>query len=111
MVGLPPPQELGGEDLAEEGARVFEHAHLDVPLVQQLVAHAAAGVRAPPARTRAHLGVVAPLRHLPQERLALLAGVELVVVQLVGPPAAVKVHVVRNPNLSGFWRRWVQESR
>lgn len=92
VVRLPSPQELGREDLAEEGARVLEHAHLDVALVQQLVAHpaAAAVVQGPLAGPRARLGVVVAIRHLPQQRFALLALVELVVVQL---PAAVHIHL------------------
>jgi len=101
VVRLPPAQELGREDLAEEGARVLDHAHLDVALVQQLVAHAAAAVvqgplaRVPP---RAQLGVVVvALRHLPQQRLALLALVELVVVQLVAAAAVVEIHRSGNP--------------
>lgn len=97
MVRLPSPQELGGEDLAEEGAGVFDHAHLDVPLVEQLVSHpaTAAVVQGPLARPRAELGVIIPLRHLPQQRLVLLALIKLVIVQLVASAAAaaaVEIH-------------------
>lgn len=94
MVRLPSPQELGGEDLAEEGAGVFDHAHLDVPLVEQLVSHpaAAAVVQGPLARPRAELGVIIPLRHLPQQRFVLLALIKLVIVQLVASAAAVEIH-------------------
>lgn len=96
VVRLPSPQELGGEDLTEEGAGVFDHAHLDVPLVEQFVAHpaAAAVVQGPLARPCAQLGVIIPLRHLPQQRLVLLALIKLVVVQLAAPAAttAVEIH-------------------
>lgn len=94
MVGLPPPQKLGGEDLAEKGAGVLDHAHLDVPLVEELVSHpaAAAVVQGPLARPCAELGVVIPFRHFPQQGLVLLALIKLVVVQLVASAAAVEIH-------------------
>ena len=90
VVRLPSPQEFGGEDLAEEGAGVFDHAHLDVPLVEQLVSHpaAAAVVQGSLARPRSELGVIITFRHLPQQRLVLLTLIKLVVVQLVAPAAA-----------------------
>lgn len=107
VVRLPPPQELGGEDLAEESAGVLDHAHLDVALMEQLVPHAAAAaadndaaaaatavMQGPLARARAELGgvgvgmvVVVPLRHLPQQWLVVFALIELVVVQLTSSSA------------------------
>lgn len=90
VMRLPSPQELGGEDLAEEGAGVFDHAHLDVPLMEQLVSHpaAAAVMQGPLARPRAQLRVVIALRHVRQQRLVLLALVELIVVRLAAFNAA-----------------------
>lgn len=84
VVGLPAAQELGGEDLAEEGPRVPHDAHLDVPFLEQLVPHAAA-VDASPARRGPHLG---PVGRLAQQGLALLqrAGVA------AAPAAARAIH-------------------
>lgn len=87
---LPAAEELVGEDLADEGARVLERAHLDVALVQQLVAHApSAGVHEPPARARAPFTttttttvVVVALRRVAQQGVVLLTGVEVVIVEL-----------------------------
>lgn len=59
MVRLPAAQELGGEDLAEKRPGVPDGAHLDVPLLQQLVPHAVAVQRGPAAGSGAHFG--APL--------------------------------------------------
>lgn len=103
MVGFPSPQELGGEDFAEEGARVFHSTHLDVSLVQEFISHtstsssttstaAAAVKRAPAARPRAHLTVIIIALRL-QQWLALLTLIRLVIMQLVAQAAAVKIHV------------------
>lgn len=71
MVGLPPPQELGGEDLAEKRPGVPDDTHLDVPLLQQLVPHAVAVEQGSPARRGTHF-IPLGSGHLAQQRLALL---------------------------------------
>lgn len=94
VVRLPAAQELGGEELAEKGARMFEHAHLDVALVEQLVAHppsSSAVEQAPLARPRGQFTVIIALGRVPQQRFVLLALVELVIVQLAPSSSAVTV--------------------
>lgn len=71
MVRLPPPQEFGGEDLAEKRPGVPDDTHLDVPLLQQLVPHAVAVEQGSPARRGTHF-IPLGSGHLAQQRLALL---------------------------------------
>lgn len=91
VVRLPAPEELGGEDLAEEGARVADDAHLDVALLQQLVAHAVAVQQRPAARRRAAQPLPVHRRHLPQQRLALLD------LPGVAAAAAAQIHRAASP--------------
>ncbi|KAL8195179.1 UNVERIFIED_CONTAM: hypothetical protein K2H54_047580 [Gekko kuhli] len=85
MVRLPPPQEFGGQDLAEKCPGVPDDAHLDVPLLQQLVPHAVA-VDSPPAQRGPHFRPFRR-RHFGQQRLALLE------LPVVASPAAAAVHI------------------
>lgn len=91
---------------------MLHHAHLNVSFLEELVPHPAAAARreeASPTRgPGARLGIVIiPLwssgsGHLSQQRLALLAGVKLVVVKLISATATVKIHDCRPFNYQ--WR-------
>ncbi len=83
---------FGGRELTEEGPRVLDHAHLDVPILEELYLTAAAAAVEGSSCCRAPLcdsysppaaALLLLHGHFPQQRLTLFGRIKLIVVQLV----------------------------
>lgn len=124
---FPSPEEFGGEDFAEKGARMFQRTYLNVALLEEFIAHTATSVppdattaaaaavnRAPAARPRSRFTVIVINGVLlGQQWFALLAVIRLVVVQLAAAAAVrSKIHVGtcdarrKRPDLGAEMRRY-----
>lgn len=79
---------------------MFDYAHLDVSFLKEFISHAAATMEKAPLATGPRFMVIIALRwqrgllrgHFPQQRLALLGRIKLIVMQFVSTAAPVKIH-------------------